>query len=162
MILTEPMLFFMTLTIQMSLSTNILASLQVKKSQSCNENSSKTLRGLCKGSIIERECCLMLHLWFCSYFQANNMVQCNFLDSGGPFDTGFRPSLVDDWNNLPTYNRFFTQLSPKILEESSLQLWYMMNSSTWFIRRQKNSGLWWNGEGYHSTPLVNVCLGSSR
>ena len=33
-----------------------------KKSQSCNENSSKTLRGLCKGSIIERECCLMLHL----------------------------------------------------------------------------------------------------
>ena len=29
MILTEPMLFYMTLTIQMSLSTNILVSLQV-------------------------------------------------------------------------------------------------------------------------------------
>ena len=76
---------------------------------SCNEDSSKMVGGLCKGSNIEGKAPRYRIHDFVATFRINNTPIYNALSSqlvlGGLLDSGSRPSAVDVWFRFPTYNR---------------------------------------------------------
>ena len=78
----------------------LLVNVLVDRKQSCNEDSSEIMGGLCKGSIMEGEGHLILDPWFLVTFGVNNMqiymALCGQLVLGGLLNTGSRSSVVDD------------------------------------------------------------------